>query len=216
MPWTEPPGRGRVEWRRCPAHPRPAARTRARPGTHRGASARPVRAPFTRGTRERGGRITRRGLALSLAAHALLVLTVTLAPVRVRRAAVDVRDATGGRADQVSYVDLGAGPARRAAGVRGPRRPLRARNTPERKPSLGPTPRPCGRRVRHRRWGGFRSARRRHSAGERCGGAGHRSSGGTRRRAGCRCGERRGGRGRRAKRRRGRAAGDGARRRGGW
>jgi hypothetical protein len=70
----------------------------------------PVRAPFTRGTRERGGRITRRGVALSLAAHGLLVLTVALAPVRVRRAAVDVRDATGGRADQVSYVDLGAWP----------------------------------------------------------------------------------------------------------
>lgn len=70
----------------------------------------PVRAPYTRGTRERGGRITRRGVALSLAAHLLLVMIVVLAPVRVRRAPVDAGARTGGPADQVSFVDLGAWP----------------------------------------------------------------------------------------------------------
>ncbi|HEX8359609.1 MAG TPA: hypothetical protein VF613_05865 [Longimicrobium sp.] len=69
----------------------------------------PVRAPFTRGGRERGGRITPRGVALSAGAHLLLALAVWLAPVRVVEAPREAGRA-GDPAGAVSYVDIGAWP----------------------------------------------------------------------------------------------------------
>ncbi|HEX8213726.1 MAG TPA: hypothetical protein VF584_26405 [Longimicrobium sp.] len=70
----------------------------------------PVRAPFTRAPRhERGGQISRRGVALSLGAHLLLALVVWVAPVR---RPVQPGDApqVGAPSDAVSYVDIGAWP----------------------------------------------------------------------------------------------------------
>ncbi len=68
-----------------------------------------VRAPFTRGARDRGGRITPRGVALSVGAHLLLALAVWLAPVRVREVPREAGRA-GDPAGAVSYVDIGAWP----------------------------------------------------------------------------------------------------------
>jgi hypothetical protein len=75
----------------------------------------PVRAPFTRGARERGGQVTRRGVAFSLGAHLLLVLAVCLAPVQVREAVRDTGRA-GEPAGAVSYVDIGAWPGGQEGG----------------------------------------------------------------------------------------------------
>lgn len=75
----------------------------------------PVRAPFSRGARRGGGRVTRRGVALSVGAHLLLGLAVWLAPVRVVEVPRD--DASAGDPAAVSYVDIGAWPGGEAGGV---------------------------------------------------------------------------------------------------
>jgi hypothetical protein len=74
----------------------------------------PVRAPFSRGARGRGGRVTRRGVALSLGAHLLLGLAVWLAPVRLHE--VSRETARAGDPAAVSYVDIGAWPGDEGGG----------------------------------------------------------------------------------------------------
>lgn len=74
----------------------------------------PVRAPFSRGARGGGGRVTRRGVALSLGAHLLLGLAVWLAPVRVLE--VPREAGRAGDPSAVSYVDIGAWPGDEGGG----------------------------------------------------------------------------------------------------
>ena len=95
-----------------PAPPRPPESTGAAPHV-------PVRPPFSRGERKHGLRISRRGLALSTAAHLLLGVAVWLAPVPQRSPRGDSR-VEGARAPvgEVSYVDIGAWPGGADGGAR--------------------------------------------------------------------------------------------------
>jgi hypothetical protein len=72
----------------------------------------PVRAPFSRGTRVGPGlRITRRGAAVSVGVHLLLLLAIWLAPIRGRVPLGDSPvEGARGAGTEVSYVDIGAWP----------------------------------------------------------------------------------------------------------
>ncbi len=86
-----------------PAHARTPEATGAVPHV-------PIRAPFSRPpSHERGGQMSRRGVAFSAGVHLLLALAVWLAPVR-RTAQPGDSPRVGAQSDAVSYVDIGAWP----------------------------------------------------------------------------------------------------------